>query len=111
MITKLVLLALLAPITVAGCTSTAYTGGEPPLIATNKDTWFGDNQGPHNGAGAVAVLPNCTQAWVTDEGLEGYGDLRYDPKSGLPVCTKEIAPGSVVGNIQGSGDAPDWLPR
>lgn len=111
MTSKFVLLALMAPLAVAGCTSTAYTGGEPPLIAQDTDTWLGDESGPHEGAGAIAVLPNCTQAWLTDEGWEGYGDLRYDPKTGLPVCTTQIEPGSVVGNIQGSPDMIDFLPR
>ncbi|MEJ1991711.1 MAG: hypothetical protein P8X50_08350 [Maritimibacter sp.] len=111
MIRKALLLAVVVPVALSACTSTVYTGGEPPLIATNEDTWLGDKAGPHEGAGAVAVLPNCTQAWVTDEGWEGYGDLRYDPKTGLPVCTTQIAPGSVVGDIRGSDDMQDWLPR
>ncbi len=111
MIRKLVLLAVVAPVALSACTPTKYTGGEPPLIAQDVDTWWGDKIGPHEGAGAIAVLPNCTQAWVTDEGVEGYADLRYDPKSGLPVCDKTIAPGSVIGNIQGSNDYPDYLLR
>jgi len=107
---KFALLALIAPIAIAGCQSTAYDGGAPKLIARNVDSAWGDPQGPRDGNAAVAVLPNCTQAWITDEGLEGYGTLRYDPKSGLPVCSTEIPAGSVIGDHRASADLPDILP-
>jgi hypothetical protein len=49
MIQKLALLALVAPLAVAGCQSTAYNGGAPKLIAQNKDTGWGDGSGPRDG--------------------------------------------------------------
>ena len=107
---KLALLALLAPIAVAGCQSTAYDGGAPKLIARNVDSSFGDPQGPRDGVAAVAVLPDGCQAWITDEGLEGYGGDRSDPRSGLPVCSSEIPPGSVIGDHRASADLIDILP-
>lgn len=110
MIRKFVLLALLAPIAVAGCQSTAYDGGAPKLIATNVDRTFGDTPGPLDGVAAVAITPDGCEAWIMDEGVEGYGSTRSDPRSGLPRCTSEIPPGSVIGDHRVSPDFPDWLP-
>ena len=107
---KLILLALVAPIAVAGCQSTTYTGGAPKLIARNTDSFLGDNPGPRDGVAAVAVLPDGCEAWIVDEGVEGYGGTRSDPQSGLPVCTDEIPPGSVIGDHTVSDDFPDYLP-
>ena len=107
---KLVLAALVAPLAIAGCQSTEYTGGEPPLIARNYDTFLGDRAGPRDGVAAVAVLPDGCQAWIVDEGVEGYGGDRSDPRSGLPVCTSEIPPGSVIGDHTVGNDFPDYLP-
>lgn len=109
---KLVLGALLAPLALAGCmSSTAYTGGQPPLIATNTDTFLGDSPGPRDGLAAVAITPDGCEAWIIDEGVEGYASTRSDPRSGLPVCTTEIPPGSVIGDHTVSNDFPDYLPR
>ncbi|MCB1357087.1 MAG: hypothetical protein KDK53_11525 [Maritimibacter sp.] len=110
MIQKLVILALVAPLAVAGCQSTAYNGGAPKLIAQNKDTGFGDGQGPRDGLAAVAVTPDGCTAWIIDEGVEGYASTRSDPRTGLPVCTTQIPPGSVIGKPQVSNDFPDYLP-
>jgi hypothetical protein len=107
---KLVLLALIAPIAVAGCQSTVYDGGAPKLIARNVDSGWGDPEGPRDGLAAVAVTPDGCEAWIVDEGLEGYASTRSDPRSGLPRCTTEIPPGSVIGDHRVSGDFPDWLP-
>ena len=107
---KLVLLALLAPIAVAGCQSTAYDGGAPKLIARNVDSSWGDAAGPRDGSAAVAVTPDGCEAWIVDEGLEGYASTRSDPRSGLPRCTSEIPPGSVIGDHRASNDLPHYLP-
>lgn len=108
---NILFITLIAPLSVAGCmTSTAYTGGEPPLIATNVDRTFGNQPGPIDGKAAVAVTPDGCQAWIIDEGVEGYASTRSDPKSGLPVCTDAIAPGSVIGDHTVSNDLPDYLP-
>lgn len=110
MMKKTVLLALLAPLAVAGCHSTAYDGGAPKLIATNVDRTFGDSPGPRDGMAAVAVLPDGCQAWITDDGLEGYGGDRSDPKTGLPVCSNELPRGAVIGEWRVSPDLVDILP-
>jgi len=110
MMKKLVLLALAAPIVLAGCQSTAYNGGAPKLLARASDSAWGDGQGPRDGVAAVAVTPDGCEAWLMDEGIEGYASTRSDPKTGLPVCTTTIPPGSVIGNPQVSGDFPDILP-
>ena len=47
---------------------------------------------------------------VIDEGVEGYASTRSDPRTGLPVCTTQIPPGSVIGKPQVSNDFPDYLP-
>ncbi|PID36102.1 MAG: hypothetical protein CR993_07030 [Rhodobacterales bacterium] len=107
---KIALLALMAPLAVAGCQSTVYSGTGPvPLIATNADHSYGDPEGPRDGVAAVAVLPDGCEAWIVDEGVEGYGGDRSDPRSGLPRCTREIPPGSVIGDHRTSNDIQDWL--
>lgn len=105
---KFILLALLAPIAVAGCQSTQYTGNGAPLLATNSDGAIDNGRGPIDGQAAVAVTPDGCEAWLMDDGVEGYASTRSDPKSGLPVCTSEIPPGSVVGNPQNT-PFPDVL--
>jgi len=110
MIKKLALIALVAPIALAGCHSTAYTGGAPKLIAQNKDSFLGDGPGPRDGVAAVAVTPDGCEAWLMDEGVEGYATTRSDPRTGLPRCTTTIPPGSVIGNHNVSSDVPDYLP-
>ncbi|HCQ65449.1 MAG TPA: hypothetical protein DIU07_09945 [Rhodobacteraceae bacterium] len=110
MIQKLALIALVAPLIVAGCQSTAYNGGAPKLLAQNKDSGWGDGPGPRDGVAAVAITPDGCAAWIMDEGVEGYASTRSDPRTGLPVCTTQIPPGSVIGNPQVSGDFPDFLP-
>lgn len=96
---KLILSTLLAPLALAGCmSSTAYTGGEPKLLATNHDGGITNGTGPLEGQGAVAITPDGCGAWIMDDGVEGYASTRSDPRSGLPVCTREIPPGSVIGN-------------
>ena len=107
---NLILAALVAPLALAGCvSSTTYTGNGAPLLARNVDGTWGDTTGPRDGQAAVAITPDGCQAWIIDEGVEGYASTRSDPRSGLPVCTTEIPPGSVIGNPQASEDFPDWL--
>ncbi len=110
MMKKLMLLALVAPIALAGCKSTAYNGGQPKLLARASDGAWGDTQGPRDGIAAVAVTPDGCEAWLMDEGVEGYATTRSDPRTGLPVCTNRIPPGSVIGNPSVSSDFPDYLP-
>lgn len=110
MMKKTALLALIAPIALAACQNTAYDGGAPKLIATNYDRTFGDSAGPRDGVAAVAVLPDGCEAWIVDEGVEGYGGDRSDPRSGLPRCSNEIPRGAVIGEWRSSQDIPDWLP-
>jgi hypothetical protein len=103
---KLFLTALIAPIALAGCMSTTSNG--VPLMATNHDGAFANGVGPTEGQGAVAVTPDGCEAWIMDDGVEGYASTRSDPKSGLPVCTNEIPRGAVVGNPQNTA-FPDVL--
>ncbi|MGR3364003.1 MAG: hypothetical protein ACU0CY_07455 [Maritimibacter harenae] len=111
MITKHAIIALVATMGVAGCQSTVYDGGSPKLIATNVDRTIGDSPGPRDGIAAVAVLPDGCEAWITDDGLEGYGGDRSDPRSGLPRCSNELPRGAVIGEWRASDDLPDYLPR
>ncbi|MBV7408624.1 hypothetical protein [Maritimibacter sp. DP1N21-5] len=110
MMKKTLVLALLAPVTLAACQSTAYDGGAPKLIARPYDSSFGDPQGPRDGLAAVAVLPDGCEAWIVDDGLEGYGGDRSDPKSGLPRCSNELPRGAVIGEWRTSDDLIDILP-
>jgi len=96
--------ALIAPLALAGCmSSTTYTGNGAPLLAQGRDDAIANGSGPRDGIAAVAVTPDGCQAWIMDDGLEGYASTRSDPKTGLPVCDSRIPPGSVVGNPQLTG--------
>lgn len=106
---KFVLSALIAPIALAGCMSTTTSDGVP-LIAQNRDNVWGDGLGPRDGVAAVAVTPDGCEAWIIDEGVEGYASTRSDPRTGLPRCTKTIPPGSVIGEHKVSVDIFDILP-
>ncbi|GKY88912.1 hypothetical protein [Sinisalibacter aestuarii] len=106
---KLFLAALIAPIALAGCMSTTTSNGVP-LIAQDRDSSFGDGLGPRDGKAAVAVTPDGCQAWIVDEGVEGYASTRSDPRSGLPVCDNRIPRGAVVGDHRASDDLFDILP-
>ena len=110
MIRKLLLIAIIAPVALAGCNSTKYTGGDPKLIARDRDTLSGDESGPRHGVAALAVTPDGCQAWIMDDGLEGYATTRSDPRTGLPICSRQYPPGSVIGTHTISDDIPDYLP-
>ncbi len=110
MIRKLALIAVIAPIALTACQSTKYTAGDPKLIARAQDTGAGDAAGPRHGVAALAVTPDGCQAWIMDDGLEGYATTRSDPRTGLPVCSNQIPPGSVIGTHTISDDIPDYLP-
>ena len=110
MIRNLLLISIIAPFALAGCQSTKYTPGNPKLIARDRDTLSGDESGPRNGVAALAVTPDGCQAWIMDDGLEGYATARSDPRTGLPICSNRIPPGSVIGAHTISNDIPDYLP-
>jgi hypothetical protein len=76
-----------------------YHQGSDEVIATAYD--YGRDSGVlDNGHAAIAYDPDGCQAWLIDDGLEGYAGRRFDPVSGLPVCNNKYAPGTVVGNYQ-----------
>ncbi|HHB81504.1 MAG TPA: hypothetical protein ENK83_07160 [Aliiroseovarius sp.] len=106
---KFALAALIAPLALAGCMSTTTSNGVP-LIAQDRDTFSGDASGPRDGVAAVAITPDGCEAWIMDEGVEGYASTRSDPSSGLPVCTNEIPRGAVIGDHRTSDDLFDILP-
>lgn len=103
---------LAATVLLAGCYSglQPYTQGPDTVIATAYDT--GHDQGRLiEGDAAIAYDPDGCQAWLIDDGIEGYSGRRFDPVSGLPICNDEFPPGTVLGNYQtqhtGLGD---WVP-
>lgn len=104
---KIILAALVAPLALAACSPKGTMNGVP-LLAVDNDGEIGFGTGPINGKAAVAITPDGCEAWVIDDGVEGYATTRSDPRSGLPVCTSEIPPGSVVGNPQNTS-FPDVL--
>lgn len=105
---KMFSLALLAPLAMAACTSTAYDG-TPRLMARGTDSAVNNVGTLTDKQAALAVLPDGCEAWIIDDGAEGYSGTRSDTKSGLPVCTDEIPAGSVIGNPQTTA-FPDYLP-
>jgi len=105
-----IITALIAPLALAGCmSSTTYTGNGAPLLARGSDSAYANGSGPRDGIAAVAVTPDGCQAWLMDDGVEGYASTRSDPRTGLPVCDPRLPAGAVVGNPQLTG-FPDILP-
>lgn len=89
---------------------TPYTQSADTVIATNHDTG-NDQTGIADGDAAVVYDPDGCQAWIIDDGVEGYSGRRYDPVSGLPVCNDLYAPGTVIGDYQSTGPGlPDFVP-
>ena len=85
------------------------TTGVPPLMAQARDTWWIDRKPLTQRQAAIAVDPDGCQAWIIDDGSEGYAGRRRDPVSGLPVCGHGV-PGYVYGEPRATG-FPDILPN
>lgn len=99
--------AALALAVLAGCQTTT---GQPPLIAQPVDTAVNNRgDGLQGKKFAVAVLPDGCQAWLADDGVEGYSTNRYD-RNGNPICSDRLPPGAVIGNPQTTGFR-DILPQ
>ena len=102
-------LLLLAPALSACAPTVDATGTEPlPLLAQARDTWIIDDKPLNQKQAAVAVDPDGCQAWIIDDGAEGYAGRRRDPVSGLPVC--HGTPGYVYGDPR-ANSFPDILPQ
>jgi hypothetical protein len=110
MTARLSLAALLAA-TLAACAPTVApegTTGTPPLFAQGRDTGTIDRKPLSQRQASIAVDPDGCQAWLIDDGAEGYSSRRRDPVSGLPVCAG--TPGYVYGEPRATG-FPDILPN
>jgi hypothetical protein len=96
----------------AGCLQ-PYPGvgpnGELPVIATARDSGPFDSRTIKQQEAAIAYDPDGCQAWIIDDGAEGYSSRRRDPRSGLPVCNNLFPPGTVVKDYQ-LGGMRDWVP-
>ena len=87
-----------------------YTGNPNAVIATNQDRGR-DAANINDGEAAIVYDPDGCQGWLIDDGVEGYAGRRFDPKSGLPVCDDNHAPGTVVGEYQSSNTGiRDYVP-
>ena len=53
-----------------------------------------------DGGAAIAYDPDGCQAWLLDDGIEGYSGRRFDPVTGLPICNNLYPPGTVLGDFQ-----------
>lgn len=111
------LLALCTLVSACGGTFSHAPGpnGEPPLLAKPQDmTIFGldaqKGRGLEDERAAIAVDPDGCQAWIIDDGAEGYSSRRRDPVSGLPVCDARLHPGYVYGDPR-VNNVPDYRPK
>jgi len=103
---------MVAVLALSGCESgRIYSQGVDTVIANAQDGGS-DGGALNDGEAAIAYDPDGCQAWIIDDGLEGYSGRRYDPVSGLPVCNDLYPPGTVLGNYQtASPGLPDFIPR
>jgi hypothetical protein len=88
------LLALAAATALSGCATRTVDG--LPVIATNSDQSIFDRAPLPEAQTAIVYDPDGCQAWLIDDGLEGYASRRRDPATGLPVCNSAFPPGTVV---------------
>ena len=87
-----------------------YTGNPNSVIATNQDRGQ-DAANIIDGHAAIVYDPDGCQGWMIDDGVEGYAGRRFDPKTGLPVCDDNHAPGTVVGDYQSDNTGiRDYVP-
>lgn len=90
--------SLAVALLVAGCGTTTVNG--LPLIATDNDQSFIDRAPLPTGATGIVYDPDGCQAWIIDDGLEGYASNRLDPATGLPICNAQQPPGTVVNDYK-----------
>jgi hypothetical protein len=83
---------------VSGCATQTVNG--LPLIATDNDQSVIDRAPLPTGATGIVYDPDGCQAWLIDDGLEGYSSNRLDPSTGLPICDGQFPPGTVVNNYR-----------
>lgn len=85
--------------------------GELPVIARPYDQGTDSVPLASETMPAVAYDPDGCQAWLMDDGVEGYAGRRRDAVTGLPICNNLYPPGSVVREYQ-TPDAGirDWIP-
>lgn len=85
--------------------------GELPVIARPNDQGVDSTSLSQERMPGVAYDPDGCQAWIMDDGVEGYIGRRRDASTGLPICNNLYPPGSVVRDYetQTAGIA-DWVP-
>ena len=93
---------LVAAMALTGCEeggARRYVQSPDTVIAQPWDA--GRERGVLNdGGAAIAYDPDGCQAWLLDDGIEGYSGRRFDPATGLPICNNLYPPGTVLGNYQ-----------
>lgn len=106
------LLCLLAAPLLAGCVGGLISGNRSAsgVIAAPMDTGNDDNF-LASGRAAIVYDPDGCQAWLIDDGIEGYSGRRFDPITGLPVCDSLYPPGTVIGVYEtGDPGIRDFVP-
>ena len=85
---KLLMIALPAVLAISACSGgSTRTLGEHedlPLLARASDTASGNRGSLQGKKFSIAILPDGCQAWLTDNGIEGYATNRVDPVTGKP---------------------------
>ena len=98
-ILSLASMSLAVALVVSGCGPSRYVNGLP-VIASANDTGIFDRSPLPEGQAGIVYDPDGCQAWLIDDGLEGYASNRLDPSTGLPICNAEQPPGTVVNNYR-----------
>ncbi len=108
---KLIPLSMTAFLGLAACMSPQEGDRVAPQVAIAQDTAVPNEGGaPLEGVPwAIAVLPDGCQAWIGDNGAEGYGDARLDRETGAAICSDRLPAGAIVGDYRQTS-FPDILP-
>jgi len=107
---RTIIILLSAATALGACATTETTDpNNPRLVARASDSALHNTDTLSERGFGIAVTPDGCQQWIGDNGIEGYADTRWDPRSGLPVCSNSLPPGALIGPWKQT-NLPDFLP-
>ncbi len=108
-ILSLTSMSLAVALALSGCGPNRTVNGLP-VVATAQDNGLFDRAPLPQGQTGIVYDPDGCQAWIIDDGLEGYASNRLDRATGLPICNAAQPPGTVVNDYR-TNNIVQFYPR